>query len=170
MKNRVNKSRNLFKANNRTETWSFNLHFNLSKKHFHPFSKKQLLILSLSGRSCKDTEAVVSSLPSISKSASELPRWRSARLISRQQKLQITQRKQHVGVDLLQLREQQPSTLNPSIKHWNPSTIQTGFMLFSFLVEEVFLPAAPSLNLPSLQLPVWGFFKLISLRLRRGSI
>lgn len=86
------------------------------------------------------------SLPSISESAQ---RRHSAKLISCQQSSK-TQKQTWESI------YRQPS---------NPSTIQTDSRVF--LLEELFLPAEPRL---SLQLPVLGLFKLISLRLPRGSI
>ncbi len=69
----------------------------------------------------------VSALPSISKSAPELTRWRSARLISHQQKLQITARKRGS-----RFTDAQRATIySPPRKHSNPQTIQTDSRVFS---------------------------------------
>lgn len=162
----TNKSSDMFKPNKGScSSRSFSLLSTTSicvKKHFHSFNRNNSWFPAYQKEATKTEQ--VSALPSISKSAAELTRWRSARLISRQQKLQITARKQHVGVDLLM---QRATTFSPPKKHSNPSTI---LILVVFLLEEVFLPAAQSLGLLSLQLPVWGLFKLISLRLPWGSI
>lgn len=118
------------------------LHF---KKTFYSFSRNNSWFQAYQKEATK-TEQVSAFNQWIS---TEATRWRSAKLISCQQSSK-TQKQTWESI------YRQPS---------NPSTIQTDSRVF--LLEELFLPAEPRL---SLQLPVLGLFKLISLRLPRGSI
>lgn len=160
------KSRNLFELNKRScSSRSFillSLHFNLCGKHFHSFTRNNSWFPAYQKEATK-TEWV-SALPSISKSAAKLMRWRSARPISRQQKLQTTARKRGSRFT----DAQRATTFN---RHRNTRIPpQDKLIPEYFRLQEVFLPAALSLGVLSLQLPVWGPFKLISLRLTWGSI
>lgn len=115
----TNKNSNLLKANKAAAALVCSASTSISvEKHFHSSTRNNSWFAAYQEEATKTEQ--LSALPSIRKSAVELTRWRSARLISRQQKLKITARKRGSRFT----DAQRATTFNLPRKHSNPSTIE----------------------------------------------